>query len=86
MPSMILYSMVFGFFIIMIIFISLDKGTGGILLNDTMDDLNVTNTTFSQNVRGTVSVISSVWLWIPLFALFGLIYYAFSGSHGGEGY
>jgi len=83
MGSMLLFNMIFGLFIILIVFISLDKGTSEILLNDTITDLNDTNTTFSQNVKGTLEIMNTSWIWIPVFALFGVIYMVFSNTQAG---
>ena len=78
MPNMILYAMFFGFFVLMIIFVSLDKHTTGTMIPDTTTELNDTNTAFSQNIKTSVNTISSAWSYIPLFALFGIIYFGFS--------
>ena len=83
MGNMIFYSLIFGLFIVLIIFITLDKSLSGTLLPNTIADLNNTNTSFSQNVKGTVQVMESTWTYIPLFALFGLIYYGLSIGRGG---
>lgn len=84
MGSMILYSLIFGFMIVMIIFITLDKHTYSTVMGDTVTDLNTTNTTFSQNIKATVQVMQSSWKYIPLFALFSMLYFAFSRATGGE--
>jgi len=83
MASMIFFNMLFGLFVILIVFISLNKGTSEILLNETINDLNDTNTTFSQNIKGTLQIINTSWIWIPLFALFGVIYMVFSNAQRG---
>ena len=83
MGSMLVYNLIFGLFIILVIFISLDKATSGTIMNDTTTELDETNTSFSQSVKNTVSIVSSAWLWIPAFALFGLVYMAVSSAQGG---
>jgi len=83
MGSMLLFNMIFGLFIILIVFITLNKGTSEILLNETINDLNDTNSTFSQNIKGTLQIINTSWIWIPIFALFGVIYMVFSNTQKG---
>lgn len=83
MGSMLVYNLIFGLFIIIIIFISLDKATSGTIITDTEDELNTTNTSFSLSVKDTVTTLNTTWLWIPALALFGLIYMAISYSQGG---
>lgn len=68
----------------MILFVSFDKSVSTLMLNDTITDLNDTNTTFSQNIKGTVTVMDSAWKWIPIFALLGLLYYGFKSAMGGD--
>ena len=82
MSSMIIYNMIFGLFIILLIFVVLDKHTSGTIIEDTVYDLNVTNTTFSTNLKGTINIFKSVWTYIPLFAFIGVIFFAIAHTQG----
>jgi ATP-dependent Zn protease len=84
MGSMIIYSLIFGFFIIMSIFIILDKHTNSMILTDSISEMTTTNTSFSNNVKTTLQALSIGWKWIPVIGLIGLMYYAFNQSMGGE--
>lgn len=81
--SMMIYSLFFGLFIIIILFITFDNSLSDTMFPNTIAELNDTNTSFSIGVKSTVQVMQSVWLFVPLFALLGLIYFAFSKSQGG---
>jgi hypothetical protein len=74
MGKMLLYSLMFGFMCIMILFIALDKSFTGTLFPNTITELNETNTSFSQNTKGTIQVLSNGWAYIPLFLFIALIY------------
>jgi len=83
MGSMLMFNLMFGLFVIMIVFISLDKATSGTMYNDTVDELNDTDTTFSQDIKDTVVAMNNAWLWIPGLALFGLVYMIISNIQAG---
>jgi len=83
MGSMLMFNLMFGLFVIMIVFISLDKATSGTMYNDTVDELNDTDTTFSQDIKDTVVTMNNAWLWIPGLALFGLVYMIISNTQAG---
>ena len=82
MSSMIIYNLIFGLFIIMLVFLILDKHTSGTIIADTVTDLNDTDTSLSQNLKGTVNIFKSVWTYIPFFAFFGVIFYAIAHTQG----
>jgi len=69
--------------IFMIIFLALDKSTSGMIMSDTMTDLNVTNTTFSQNIRGTMVIVNTTWMYIPILFILGLIFFTVDKSREG---
>ena len=75
-----IYSILFGFFAIMIIFIALDKTFSGTLMTNSIAELNTTNTTFSQNIKSSLQTFNNVWLYIPLFIFIGLMYAGIKNS------
>ena len=79
----LIITLLFSLMIFMIIFLALDKSTSGMIMNDTMIDLNATNTTFSQNIRGTMVIVNTTWMYIPILFILGLIFFTVDKSREG---